>query len=155
MYPAVPTESQIPVTVTSPDHDQRPSSEPPIPAVPSPPPVESTPAIQPAPAVSPTPDIQPAPAVSPTPDIQPAPAVPQTPDIQPAPTVPQTPAPHPLLPLTPTTSIRRISVSRKYLKVVLFKHYEIINLRHQLIIIVTNLRDEDRIHVHKRINIKH
>jgi hypothetical protein len=168
-YPAVLTESKIPVTVTTPEHHHQRSSSTPLipakthPALPSTPPKSPIQAIQPAPAVSPIPaiqtapagspipSIQPAAAVSPIPAIQPAPAISPIPAIQPAPAVTPTEAPpHPPRHPTPSTPmIRQISVSRIYCKVVLFKYHEVIHLRHQLIIIVTNLRDKDRIRVHK------
>jgi hypothetical protein len=98
-----------------------------------------------------TPAIEPAPALAQTPAIEPAPALAQIPAVEPAPAVlPTEASPQPPLPAAPATpTIRQISVSRKYCRLVPFKYYEIIYLRHQLIVVVTELRDEDRIHVYK------
>ena len=83
------------------------------------------------------------PAVERTQALPSAPALSTIRALEQTPAVPPTEAaPQPQLPFAPT-------VSRKYCKMVLFKYFEIIYLRHQLIIIVTNVRDEHRICVYK------
>jgi len=98
-HPAATTESQITITVIAPEHFERLSSTPLILAKKQIPALPSSPALSPIPAIQPAPGIEPAPAVPPT-------------EV----------TPQPPLPAAPTTpNIRRVSVSRKYCEVVLFK----------------------------------
>jgi len=144
-HPATTAESQITLTVTAPEQLERPSSTPLIPAA------ERTHALPSTPALSPIRAIEPAPALKETPAVAPATVLAQTPAIEPAQAVlPTETSPQPPRPAAPTTPpIQRIAVSRKYCKMVLFKYFEIIYLRHQLIIIVTNVRDEHSICVYQ------